>query len=1085
MPKYLAPMASCLLLLFASLCTQAQEKVEAKPPPPASGGAVSASQKQAPAAPVEPFIFETLQSRYRFETDGSGSRELLGRILIQSESALRDFGLLIFPYQNSSETLEITYVRVRKKDGTVASTPLTDVQDLDSEVSRSAPMYTDQREKHVAVKSLAVGDTLEYEVRWAIVQPLAVGNFWLTYSFFRQGVIRDEQLAIDLPKDRPIKLSSSITPVVSDEGNRRHYLIRSSHLERDPEDQESAWQKLLRPTPSPDVQLSSFTSWEDVGKWYASLGGPQTKVTPEIQAKATELTQGKTTDSEKLHAIYDFVSTHFRYIGISLGAGRYTPHAAKEVLANQYGDCKDKHTLFEALLAASGIRSYPVLISTVYRASPDHPSPALFNHLITAVPQGDSFLFLDTTPEVAPYGLLSLAIRDKYALVISEQGSARLVKTSADTIFPNTQKFEMNASIDEKGTLDGKARLESRGDRELLQREAFLSTAQPQWQQLTQNISMSMGFAGTVSDVSAAQPQITTDPFWLAYSYHRPEFPDWTNHRIAMALPFMGLPVLTEKEVTSKKSLLLGPAEEISFSTKITLPKGYMPVLPGPVEIKRDFGEYTATYSFENGVLQGRRKLITRLREIPATERPAYVSFAKEVQEDEGRFIPVSGGVGASAAHSINPEAQRFLEQGRQVMLNGDPRSATSFLERAVELDPKWSDAWMMLGSARLAQRQNDSGIDAFRRAVSLDPANVRAYKVLGFALMSIHRDAQAVQVWRDLLKVSPEDRDAPSNLGNLLFAAEKYDEARPVYETAVERNPESASLHLQLGITYLRLGDEQKSLDFFQKAMKLQPGAEMLNSVAYELAETNHRLPEALEYANQAVQQTEEETSGVNLNSLDVTDFRRMSALAGEWDTLGWVKFRMGDFATAEKYLAAAWKLMQAEVIGEHLGEVYEKLGKKQQASHAYAMALAAMGVHGDAKFRQGLRVKAGLSAAEKASKNGMPLPEGDGTMLIALRTIAILKPDDLGKGYKSAEFAISLKKANTLEEAKFLSGDEGLRGATANIAAAKFDVEFPDDAPTQILRRAILSCSQLLKECTLVLYPVDDPQPVPRREF
>jgi Flp pilus assembly protein TadD len=391
----------------------------------------------------------------------------------------------------------------------------------------------------------------------------------------------------------------------------------------------------------------------------------------------------------------------------------------------------------------------------------------------------------------------------------------------------------------------------------------------------------------------------------------------------------------------------------------------------------------------------------------------------------------------------------------------------------------------MMLGAARMAQGQNDSGLEACRRAVSLDPSSVRAYKMLGFSLTSIHRDAQAVQVWRDLLKVSPEDRDAPANLGHLLFAAEKYDEARPVYETAVERNPESANLHLQLGSTYLRLGDEQKSLDLFQKAMKLQPGAEMLNSVAYELAETNHRLPDALQYASQAVQQTEEETSGVRLDSVDVTDFRRMAALAAHWDTLGWVKFRMGDFAASEKYLGAAWKLMQSAVIGEHLGEAYEKLGKKQQASHVYAMALAAPGVQGNAKLRRELAAKAGLPAVDKVAKNGMPLPQGDGDALSALRTISIPKMDDFGGGYKSAEFAISLTKGRTLEEVKFLTGAEELRTATANVAAGKFDEEFPDDAPTQILRRGILSCSQLMKGCTLVLYPVEASQPMPRSDL
>src|SRR5260370_39838538 len=95
--------------------------------------------------------------------------------------------------------------------------------------------------------------------------------------------------------------------------------------------------------------------------------------------------------------------------------------------------------------------------------------------------------------------------------------------------------------------------------------------------------------------------------------------------------------------------------------------------------------------------------------------------------------------------------------------------------------------------------------------------------------------------------------------------------------ETAVERNPESASLHLQLGRTCLRLGDDQKATGRFQRAMKLQPGPEMLNSVAFELADSNHHLADALQYASHAVKQTEAEGSAVKLDLLVVTDFRCM----------------------------------------------------------------------------------------------------------------------------------------------------------------------------------------------------------------
>jgi transglutaminase-like putative cysteine protease len=68
---------------------------------------------------------------------------------------------------------------------------------------------------------------------------------------------------------------------------------------------------------------------------------------------------------------------------------------------SDYGDCKDKHTLFAALLAAEGIKAYPVLIRAegdTDNVDPDVPSPMQFSHVITAVPQDKGYLFLDTTP---------------------------------------------------------------------------------------------------------------------------------------------------------------------------------------------------------------------------------------------------------------------------------------------------------------------------------------------------------------------------------------------------------------------------------------------------------------------------------------------------------------------------------------------------------------------------------------------------------------------------------------------------------------------------------------------------------------
>ena len=88
--------------------------------------------------------------------------------------------------------------------------------------------------------------------------------------------------------------------------------------------------------------MTTFQSWSEVGQWYAGL--ERDRVTPDekIRAKAAELIRGRNTDKEKIQALYEFVAKSFRYVSLSLGQGRYQPHAAAEVLANQYGDCKEQ-----------------------------------------------------------------------------------------------------------------------------------------------------------------------------------------------------------------------------------------------------------------------------------------------------------------------------------------------------------------------------------------------------------------------------------------------------------------------------------------------------------------------------------------------------------------------------------------------------------------------------------------------------------------------------------------------------------------------------------------------------------------------
>ena len=319
--------------------------------------------------------------------------------------------MLAFPYLSANEQLEFDYVRVRKPDGSVVVTPDYNVLDMPAEVTRVAPMYSDIHEKHVTVKALGVEMLSNTSCATASSSrrcPASSG--WNIRS--RKTLARDHEFQISVPREKYVKVvSPDYKPEVREEGDRRIYLWKTANLE-------AKQQEARREGPRPDIEITTFRSWDEVGRWYDELQTPQVAVTPKILARAAELTKGLSTNDEKLRALYEFVSTHFHYVSLSFGVGRYQPHPAEDVLENEYGDCKDKHTLFASLLGAAGIEAWPVVINSSRKIDPDLPSPGQFDHVITYVPQGDKALWLDTTPEIAPFGMLMANLRDKQALVI-------------------------------------------------------------------------------------------------------------------------------------------------------------------------------------------------------------------------------------------------------------------------------------------------------------------------------------------------------------------------------------------------------------------------------------------------------------------------------------------------------------------------------------------------------------------------------------------------------------------------------------------------------------------------------------------
>lgn len=600
-----------------------------------------------PATPASDFskeavVVEQSLSRVVVQDDGSYTEDHQVRARVQSAAGVQQYGILPFPYRASVEHVDILSVRVLKPNGSVITTALDSVQDVTSEIYRQAPIYTDLREKHVPVKGLEPGDILEYSTRLQVDKPLIPGQFWLGLNFIKNAVSLDEQIEISLPAGREVKIKSpALQPLIRVEKDRRVYSWKRANLEsKSPEKlkKEQSYEMTRGLLPSGDVLISTFRSWEEVGDWYNSLQLERVQPTPEVKAKAEELTRGLDNDDAKLRAIYNYVSLHYRYVGISFGIGGYQPHTAGEILGNQYGDCKDKHTLLAAMLKAAGFSAYPALISSSTAMDPDVPSPGQFDHVITVVARGSTLLWMDSTPEVTPMGYLRLPLRGKPALVVMP-GNSGLQTTPDGSSFINGGKYSVVGKLAADGSFEAHSETVFLGDDELYFRYILRRIPEVQWRDYAQKVFYGGRIGGTVSSVKASQPDKTDEPFTLSYDYTVKDFFSGANHRFIVPLSPAGLPAVQDDDLSRTKPLWLMPLGEYLLESRIELPKGWSAVQLMPLNLTESYAEFHASTDFHDGVLVTKRRLLVKASEIKPDQLRNYKEFQKAISDNQQTYI--------------------------------------------------------------------------------------------------------------------------------------------------------------------------------------------------------------------------------------------------------------------------------------------------------------------------------------------------------------------------------------------------------------------------------------------------------------
>ena len=989
------------------------------------------SAKPAQDYSQEPMVLESDVTKLAFENDGTSKSENVGRVRIQSQAGIQAFGIIHVPYPSANATVEIVSVKVTKPDGRIVVTPAGNVMDMPAAVTQTAPLYSDLHDKQVPVKGLEIGDLLEYDVKIRYQTPLIPGQFWFAYNFNRSNIVLAQELDISVPRDRAVKVAGAdLQPVITEDGGRRTYTWKSSNLDRKASDALARAQSPVH-IPPPSVQITTFRNWDEIARWYGGLEETAIQPTPEIKSLVEKLTQTATSQDEKIHILYNYVATKIRYVGLDFGIGRYQPHSAADVLDNEYGDCKDKHTLLAAMLSVIGVKAYAALVNTAREIDSEVPSPAQFDHVITIVPNGKSATWLDTTAEVSPFGMITANLRDHNSLPVTGESPMQLVKIPVNSPVPTTMDFQITGKLDTSGTLNANIQILFRGDFEVIFRQIFRSIPQPRWQEGVQGMSVGWGFGGSVSDVTISSPEKTDEPFRISYSYLRKEFGDWPTKRIMAAFPqpIIG-PVRDDKELANVP-VELGPPGEVTMRGEIELPDGYSMMTPVPGEFarKNDYADYRSEYSVSGNTFKFKRHVVTTVQELPASERAEFITFRKSLDDDESRFFPLDDHRLTGPSFTENPEALKLYERAYAAFQIGDFKSA----------------------------------IDLAKQSLALEPDYPLPYRVLAFSLMASGKSDEALEPFRKLEKMIPNDPAGAYNIGAILLAKNRPADAIPDLEFAVKWFPDNSGIAIELGQAYIRSGSVEKGVSYLKETAKRDPSPLTLNNVAYELAERNIALDEALSYSEKAVEQVEDQSSKMDTDNPTEQDWQTANFLQSFWDTLGWVHFRLNHFDQAEKYLRAAWNLERHGAAADHLAQAYEKEGKKQEAIHIYALA-AAEGGTGTPELLKKIQHLVGDDL------------KGDDIVIAAKeekQRLSIVKVPRTVKGMATAEFYIVFTQGAAAPEARFVNGSEGLQLAGKGIETTKFDLRFPSDRPAKLLRSGFISCAPTGTTCDFSFLP------------
>jgi tetratricopeptide (TPR) repeat protein len=163
-------------------------------------------------------------------------------------------------------------------------------------------------------------------------------------------------------------------------------------------------------------------------------------------------------------------------------------------------------------------------------------------------------------------------------------------------------------------------------------------------------------------------------------------------------------------------------------------------------------------------------------------------------------------------AHERPANPRGHLGLGAYLLTSGDARRAIDEFDRAVELDPRYAEAWHDRALAWQGLGRFDRAVRDDTRAIDLRPTYAAAYNGRGAAYRSLRQFEPALRDCTKAVELAPRHPDAYNNRGNIYYDLGQYDRAVRDLTRAIDLRPDFSKAYVTRAACYRALGAYDKA---------------------------------------------------------------------------------------------------------------------------------------------------------------------------------------------------------------------------------------------------------------------------------